>query len=158
MCIRDRAVSFWVGGSALFTLVLTPILFKTQPRDLAAGIVGVLFPGYFWWGLATGSVALACLFIVRGRFFLPALVLLVLMLGLTSGQAFFLEPRAAELKERIVSFETTGKDDPLRREFSRLHGISMACNLAVLLGGIVVIILPGGFCHPGKPKESGFTC
>ncbi|MCL7487890.1 MAG: DUF4149 domain-containing protein [Desulfobulbaceae bacterium] len=152
------AVSFWVGGSALFTFVLTPILFQTQPRDLAAGIVGVLFPGYFWWGLATGSVALACLTIVRGRFFLPTLVLLVLMLGLTSYQAFSLEPRAAALKERIVSFETTGKDDPLRREFSRLHTISMACNLAVLLGGIMVIILPGGFCHAGEPKRTGSTC
>lgn len=29
------ALAFWVGGVALFTFVLTPILFKTQPRDLA---------------------------------------------------------------------------------------------------------------------------
>lgn len=139
------ALAFWVGGAALFTFVLTPILFKTQPRDLAAQIVGVLFPGYFWWGLATGAVALVCLLIVRGRFFLPTLTLLVLMLGLTSYQAFSVEPRAAALKQEIVSFETTSKDSPLRRKFSRLHSISMACNLAVLLSGIVLIILPGRF-------------
>lgn len=47
--IFHLAVAFWVGGSALFTFVLTPILFATQPRDLAAKIVGVLFPGYFRW-------------------------------------------------------------------------------------------------------------
>jgi hypothetical protein len=139
------AMTFWVGGSALFTFVITPIIFKTQPRDLAARIVGVLFPGYFWWGLVTGMVALACLLIIRGRLFLPTLGLLVLMLGLTSYQAFFLEPRAAELKKQIVSFETTGKSDPLRREFSRVHGISMACNLVALAGGIVIILLPGNF-------------
>jgi putative copper export protein len=142
------ALAFWVGGAALFTFVLTPILFRTQPRDLAAQIVGVLFPGYFWWGLATGTVALACLLILRGRSFLPTLALLLLMLGLTSFQAFSVEPRAAELKRQIVSFETTGKDNPLRRDFSRLHGISMACNLAVLLSGIVLIILPGRFRQP----------
>lgn len=139
------ALTFWVGGAALFTFVLTPILFKTQPRDLAATIVGVLFPGYFWWGLATGTVAMICLLILRGRYFLPTLILLVLMLGLTVYQAFSIEPRAASLKQQIVSFETTSKNDPLRREFSKLHGISMACNLVVLLSGIAVIILPGRF-------------
>jgi hypothetical protein len=143
------ALSFWVGGAALFTFVLTPTLFKTQPRDLAATIVGVLFPGYFWWGLATGSVAVICLLILRGRYFLPTLILLVLMLGLTSYQAFSIEPRAASLKLQIVSFETTSKEDPLRREFSKLHGISMACNLVVLLSGIVLIILPGRFWNAG---------
>jgi putative copper export protein len=143
------ALAFWVGGAALFTFVLTPTLFKTQPRDLAATIVGVLFPGYFRWGLATGAVAVICLLILRGRYFLPTLILLVLMLGLVSYQAFSIEPRAAALKQQIASFETAGKDDPLRRKFSKLHGISMACNLIVLLGGIVVIILPGRFWNTG---------
>ncbi len=142
------AMAFWVGGAALFTFVLTPTLFKTQPRDLAGKIVGVLFPGYFRWGLACGAVALLCLLLLRGRHFLPTLALLVLMLGLASFQAFSLEPKAAALKRQIVSFETTGKDDPLRREFSKLHGISMACNLIVLLSGIGVIILTGRFWPP----------
>jgi hypothetical protein len=142
------ALAFWVGGAALFTFVLTPTLFRTQPRDLAAKIVGILFPGYFWWGLATGFVALVCLLVLRGRSFLLTLTLLILMLGLTSYQAFSIEPRAAELKQRIVSFETPGKDEPLRREFSRLHGISMACNLVVLISGIVLIVLPGRFWPP----------
>jgi putative copper export protein len=140
--IYRLAVAFWVGGVALFTFVLAPAIFKTQTRDAAARIVGVLFPGYFKWGLTTGAVAVVCLLILRGRNFLPALALLVLMLGLTAYQAFSIEPRAAALKQRIGSFETTSKDAPLRREFSRLHGISMTCNLAVLAGGIAVVVLP----------------
>ena len=143
------ALAFWVGGAALFTFVLTPILFKTQPRDMAAKIVGVLFPGYFWWGLGTGTVAVICLLILRGRHFVPTMTLLVLMLGLTSYQAFSIEPRAVVLKQQIVSFETTSKENPLHRQFSKLHGISMACNLVVLLSGIVVIILPGRLWQAG---------
>lgn len=135
------ALAFWVGGVALFTFVLTPTLFRTQPRDLAGKIVGVLFPGYFRWGLACGAVALACLLLQRGPHFLPALALLVLMLAATSFQALVIEPKAAALKQRIGSFETSPKTDPLRREFSRLHGISAVCNLAVFIGGVVLIVL-----------------
>jgi len=139
--IYRLALAFWVGGVALFTFVLTPILFKTQPRDLAGKIVGVLFPGYFRWGLACGAVALVCLLLQRGRHFLPALALLVLMLAATSYQALVIEPKAAALKEQIGSFETTPKEDPLRRKFARLHGISAVCNLAVFAGGVVLVVL-----------------
>jgi len=135
------ALAFWVGGVALFTFVLTPVLFKTQPRDLAGKIVGVLFPGYFIWGLACGAVALFCLLLQRGKSFIPALVLLILMLAATAFQSFYIEPKAAALKEQIGSFETTPKDHPLRREFSRLHGVSAVCNLAVFAGGVALIIL-----------------
>ncbi len=139
--IYRLALSFWVGGVALFTLILTPILFKTQPRDLAGKIVGVLFPGYFRWGLACGAVALLCLLLQRGRNFIPAIILLLLMLAATTFQALVLEPKAAALKVQIGSFETTSKDDPLRREFARLHAVSAVCNIAVLAGGVVLVVL-----------------
>jgi hypothetical protein len=135
------AVAFWAGGVAIFTFVLTPILFRTQPRDMAGRIVGVLFPGYFRWGLACGAVALACLLLGRGRHFAPALVILLLMLALTSYQAFSIEPRAAALKKEIPSFETTPKDHPLRQQFSRLHAVSATCNLLVVAGGVVLVVL-----------------
>ena len=135
------ALAFWVGGVALFTFVLAPILFKTQPRDLAGKIVGVLFPGYFRWGLACGAVALVCLLLQRGRHFVPALVLLVLMLAATSFQALVIEPKAAALKGQISSFETTPKEDPRRREFARLHAVSAVCNLAIFVGGVVLVVL-----------------
>jgi hypothetical protein len=139
--IYRLAVAFWVGGVAIFTFVLTPILFKTQARDLAGTIVGVLFPGYFRWGLACGSVALVTLALTRGKNFAVALTLLVVMLAATAFQAFSIEPRAAALKREIPSFETTPKDHPLRREFSKLHGISAVCNLVVFGGGVVLVIL-----------------
>jgi hypothetical protein len=135
------ALAFWVGGVALFTFVLTPILFKTQPRDLAGKIVGVLFPGYFRWGLACGAIALLCLLLQRGRNFIPALVLLVIMLAATTFQALVIEPKAAALKVQIGSFETTPKDAPLRKEFSRLHAVSAVCNIIVFAGGVALVVL-----------------
>ena len=135
------AVAFWVGGIAIFTFVLTPTLFRTLTRDQAGSIVGILFPGYFRWGLACGAVALVTLLILRDRAFVTKLIIILAMLAITSVQAFVIEPRAAALKKEIPSFETTSREHPLRREFSRLHALSAACNLSVFGGGAILLIL-----------------
>lgn len=140
--LYNLAIALWTGGNAIFTLLLTPILFKTEGRDTAGRIVGNLFPGYFRWGIACGIVALLCQVTSSGTARRLPLILLVVMLAITSFQALYVEPRAAELKQRIGSFETTTKDHPLRREFARLHGISAACNLTVLAGGVILVVLP----------------
>src|SRR6266567_346831 len=139
--IYRLAVAFWAGGVAIFTFVLTPIIFRAYNRDDAGRIVGFLFPAYFRWGIACGLVGLATLLIVRGKNFVPSLVIILVMLSLSAFGAFYIEPRAAALKREIPSFVTTPKDHPLRKEFSRLHGISAACNLAVFGGGVALVVL-----------------
>ena len=140
--IYRLAISLWAGGNAIFTLMLTPILFKTESRDVAGRIVGNLFPGYFRWGLACGLIALVCRLAGRGFDLKLPVIVLALMLAVTSFQAFYVEPRAAELKKQIGSFETTSKDDPLRKQFAKLHGVSAVCNLTVLAGGVLLVLLP----------------
>lgn len=135
------ATSLWTGGNAIFTLLLTPILFKTESRDTAARIVGNLFPGYFRWGLVCGLLALICRLAGHGIHPKLPVILLSLMLTVTLFQAFYVEPKAAELKQRIGSFEATTKEHPLRQEFSKLHGISAVCNLTVLVGGVVLVVI-----------------
>lgn len=136
------AISLWAGGNAIFTLMLTPILFKTESRDIAARIVGNLFPGYFRWGMACGVIALLCRLASRGFDHKLPVIVLLLMLMTTSFQAFYVEPRAAELKRQIGSFESTAKDHPLRKQFSQLHGVSAVCNLTVLAGGVLLVVVP----------------
>lgn len=135
------AVSLWVGGAALFTFLLTPAIFRSYNRDLAGGIVGVLFPGYFRWGLACGVVALLCLAAFKGRSVVAPAIIIVAMLIITAVQAFVIEPRAAELKKAIPSFETTPADNPQRAQFRKLHGLSAAGNLAVIGGGVALVAL-----------------
>jgi len=139
--IYRLAISLWLGGAALFTFVLTPMLFRHESRDVAGRIVGLFFPGYFRWGLACGLVAIICRVILSGKGMVPSALIIGAMLLLSSFQAFYVEPKAAELKRQIGSFETTSKDDPLRREFAKLHGVSAACNLSVIVGGVVLVVL-----------------
>jgi hypothetical protein len=139
--IYRLAISLWLGGAALFTFVLTPLLFRYESRDTAARIVGLFFPGYFRWGVACGIVAIVCRIVLSGKGQLAAVVIIAVMLTLSSIQAFYIEPRAAELKRQIVSFETTSKDHPLRRQFAKLHGVSAVCNLSVIAGGVALVVL-----------------
>ncbi|HIJ89481.1 MAG: DUF4149 domain-containing protein [Desulfobulbaceae bacterium] len=135
------AVAFWVGGASLFTFVLTPTIFTSFNRDLAGGIVGVLFPGYFRWGLACGLVALICLAITKRRCRTVSAIILAVMLTITAIQAFVIEPKAVALKKEIASFENTPADHPARVRFRKIHGISAAGNLAVIGGGVALLIL-----------------
>lgn len=144
--IYHLAVSCWLGGAALFTFVLTPTLFKVYSRD----IVGVLFPGYFRWGLACGALALIFLFLTKGRRKILSGLILTAMLAITASQAFIIEPRAAELKKEIPSFETTPPDHPQRVQFRKLHGISAVANIAVIAAGVMLVILSS---TPAQKKE-----
>lgn len=137
------ALSLWVGGIALFTFVVTPVLFRTQGRDAAGKIVGAMFPLYFRYVLAlTGTALVARIF--AGEAFHGArqwagTVLIVTALFLTGYQAYGLTPRMERVKQSVPSFETTPPGDPARKEFSRLHGFSMVVNLVVLLEGAALI-------------------
>ena len=135
------AISCWVGGASLFTFILTPIIFKAYNRDMAGRIVGNLFPGYFRWGLACGVIALATLFFSTVKHRAASAIILAVMLAITLVQALVIEPKAAQLKNEIPSFETTPKDDPLRVQFRKLHGVSAVGNLAVIGGGIALVVL-----------------
>ncbi|MHB8940135.1 MAG: DUF4149 domain-containing protein [Desulfobacteria bacterium] len=138
------ALSLWVGGMALFSFVVTPIIFRTFGRDAAGKIVGPIFPVYFRYVLVLASVALFAR-IAAGEAFHGAhrwagTLLIATAVLFTGYQAFGLVPRMEEVRHSVASFEIAPPDDPARKEFSRLHGISMGVNLLVLLEGAVLVV------------------
>lgn len=137
----NLAIACWIGGASLFTFVLTPTIFKSYDRDTAGGIVGTLFPGYFQWGLFCGAIALATIFKSATKHKSIAAFIIAVMIVISSFQAFVIEPKATAIKKQIPSFETTSKDDPLRVQFRKWHGISAGLNLAVIGSGIALIVL-----------------
>ena len=133
-------MAFWAGGAAIFTFVLTRIIFRSYDRDMA-GRSRLPLPGLFPLGARLRPDWAWSLLALRGRNFVPSLIIIVVMLALTSLGAFYIEPKAAALKKEIPSFVTTPKDHPLRKVFSRLHGISAAADLLVIGGGVALVIL-----------------
>lgn len=138
------ALSFWIGGIAIFTFVVTPTIFRTQGRDAAGKIVGAIFPIYFRYGLFLGAIALLAR-VFSGEAFqgvrrsVGTFVILTAVL-LASYHTYGIAPRLEQVKASIASFETTSPDDPARKEFSRLHGVSMGINLVILLEGVALLV------------------
>ncbi|MEW6720516.1 MAG: DUF4149 domain-containing protein [Thermodesulfobacteriota bacterium] len=142
-------LALWVGGIALFTFVVTPILFRTQGRDAAGKIVGTIFPHYFRYVLVLAGVVLL-LRLLSGEAFrgwrrVVGTLLAASAIFLAGYQAYSLLPRMEEVKRAAVSFETAAPDSASRKEFSRLHGISMVLNMIVLLEGATLAAGAGPF-------------
>ncbi len=137
------AISLWLGGMVVFTFVMTPIIFKVYGRDAAGAIVGTMMPAYFRYGVALLVVALAARLLAGeagpGLRRVVGTALLATALFVSALHAFVLLPQIESVKKSVASFETTPKDDPGRRAFSRLHGVSMALNLLLVLEGAVLI-------------------
>jgi phosphatidylglycerophosphate synthase len=138
-------LALWTGGMAIFTLVVTPAIFRSYGRDQAGEIVGRLFPGYFLYTLALSALALILFFLLGGN---PArtayrlsLFLLTAALLVNTYITFKLHPEAVRVKHQVESFERESPDSPARREFRRLHAISAVLNLFVLADGVALLVL-----------------
>ena len=53
---------------------------------------------------------------------------------------FKLHPEAVKVKQEVTSFERESPDSPARKKFSKLHGMSAALNLFLLVDGIILLI------------------
>lgn len=153
--LYDLVLALWVGGAAVFTLLVTPAIFRSFGRDRAGEVVDKLFPAYFPFLLLLSVAALALLLAaVGGRLAAGARAAAILIALAVVANAYHLwkvYPDSLEVRRGVTSFERDPPDSPARREFRRLHGISSALNLAVLLDGLVLLALARGL----KPAEPG---
>jgi putative copper export protein len=139
------ALGIWIGGILIFTFVVTPVIFRSFDRDMAASIVGRLFSGYFFFTLVVVALAAALLIFVRsvhtGSAFAISCGLAVIALVIALYTNFSLHPRMQKVKQEIASFETVPPDHPSRLEFRRLHMQSAVLNILLLADGVALLAL-----------------
>ncbi|MGE5190547.1 MAG: DUF4149 domain-containing protein [Gemmatimonadota bacterium] len=137
------AVALWFGGMAVFTLVMTPVIFRTQPRETAARVVGAMMPVYFRYAIFVVAAALAARFAAGWGLsgLQPSLGTVILGLALAANlwQAFVLVPRMERVKAAIPSFEPGDAHHPARREFGRLHAFSMTVNFLLMAAAALLV-------------------
>jgi len=142
--IYNLILALWIGGIAIFTFIVTPVIFNSYPRDQAGEIVGRLFPGYFLYNLVLAVLVLALFFIVandQSKFaYRLSLVCVVTALLINLFIVFKLHPDAVRIKQQVTSFEHESPDSPARKQFRRLHGVSAVLNLVLFAEGIVLLI------------------
>ena len=137
-------LSLWVGGIAIFTFIVTPVIFKSYPRDQAGEIVGRLFPGYFLYNLVLAALVLVLFFIVANDqsklAYRLSLVCAVTALIINLFIVFKLHPDTVRIKQQVTSFERESPDSPARKQFRKLHGVSAVLNLVLLAEGIALLV------------------
>lgn len=143
--LYSLVLSLWVGGIALFTFVVTPVIFRSYPRDMAGEIVGHLFPVYFIYNLIGAVLALILLIVLAidrsKRSYRLSLLLLAVALLVNVFVTFKLHPETVAVKQQITSFERISPESPERKAFAKLHGLSAVLNLFLLADGVVLLVI-----------------
>jgi len=143
--LYDVTLALWVGGITIFTFIVTPAIFRSFDRDMAGRIVGTFFNGYFLYNLSLSVIAFMLAFIVwpdRAKSaFKITLLLIAAAIAVNLFVSFKLYPDILAVKRQIVSFVTTPKDSPLRRQFTRMHVVSAVMNLFLLADGVALLII-----------------
>jgi uncharacterized membrane protein len=144
LSLYSLMLALWVGGMFLYTFLVTPIIFRAFSRDMASSIVDKLFPFYFPYNLILSVLSLAFFLLFRlqkdaGNKI--ALALITIAVVMNAFITFKLFPDVKKVKQAIVSFENTQPDSPYRKQFRRLHVLSLALNLLLLADGTALIVL-----------------
>ncbi len=137
-------LALWAGGIAAFTFVVTPVIFRSYPRDMAGEIVGRLFPVYFGYNLALAVLAGALFLLVNADRTATAnrlsLLLLAAAIIINLFVVFKLHPDIVRVKQTVSSFERESPDSPARNSFKKLHALSAVLNLALLADGLALLV------------------
>ncbi|MDO8281028.1 MAG: DUF4149 domain-containing protein [Thermodesulfovibrionia bacterium] len=143
--IYNILLALWVGGIAIFSFLITPVIFKGFERDTASAIVDKLFPFYFPYNLIISIAALLCFFfftnLQSGISKKISLGLIIAAIVINAFITFKIYPDVKKVKATIASFEQTSSESLERKEFRKLHGISAVLNLLLLIDGIALIVI-----------------
>lgn len=126
----------WLG-SAFFLMLAASAAFRASPNATAAAdVVGAMLARWHYIALAA-PLALFALTLRHSRRF--TLIVLFVALLLAAGQVFVdLRIRAIRMSSP-VSISSLERNDPVRKRFGALHGVSMLLLLLQAIGAGVVV-------------------
>jgi hypothetical protein len=138
----------WVGGIIFLAFVEAPIAFSPgllPTRHLAGSVVGHSLDLLHYMAIVAGIVFLIASLLYNRlssgnlRPLAARHLLIVLMLLLTIISQFAISPKMHALRAEAGVIDSVPLDNPLRREFDRLHIWSEKFEEAVLLLGLVAV-------------------
>jgi hypothetical protein len=139
--VQVFALGTWLGSIIYLSFIVAPGAFATlKDRDQAGALVGYSLSRLHLLGLVAGVLYFVAAFIlVRAvkDLLQPAVIGVALMIALTAFSQGKVTSRMHDLRNQMVSVDTTPRDSPLRVEFDGLHELSVRLEVAILLIGIV---------------------
>ncbi|MBF0404326.1 MAG: DUF4149 domain-containing protein [Nitrospirae bacterium] len=137
----------------MFSIIVTPVIFKNNTRDAAGSIVGYLFPVYFPFVVGVSALSLLSYLLTLSwpLMRLQTIILCLLVSAFIFSMLNFtvIHPQVKKVKAKVHSFDKSMPDTVdeglLRKKFKRLHQISVLLNLIILADGIALIVISQRF-------------
>jgi len=142
------ALVVWIGGITFLAFVEAPTAFTPgllPTRHMAGSVVGHSLDLLHYMGIVSGIVflfasALYCRATVgRARPLALRHIFIAAMIVLTMISQYAVSPKMYALRTQAVVIDNLSPDDPIRREFNRLHVWSENFEKAVLLLGLCAL-------------------
>jgi len=143
--VQVFALGAWVGSIFYFSAAVAPGAFRVLGNpDQAGALVGFTLARLHLMGVIAGA-----LFLVAGLgltkaakdLLRPELIGVVLMLAMTVFSQEYVIRRMETLRLQMGPVATAPFSEPRRREFDRLHGLSVELEGGVMLIGLAALFL-----------------
>ena len=141
--IELGALALWLGAALLFSAVVAPAAFAVLPtRTLAGDIVGRILPVIFYAGIAVGVLTIALARTDAEEWQWSTAMVAGALIAVTCAIAQFIVGSRIELvRSRIAGpVDALAPGDPLRVEFGRLHGVSVALLGVAMLAAAAALV------------------
>lgn len=134
----------WLGAVLFFGAGVAPAAFAVlADRTDAGALVGRLLPVLFYGGMGVGfalAVGAMRLSSVRRAVRRTLAVAGIVMIATCALAQFWVAPEIARVRGAAGELDALAPDDKLRREFGRLHAMSVALLGIAWLGGATVLV------------------
>jgi Domain of unknown function (DUF4149) len=132
------ALAVWIGEVVFFSFGVAPALFQTLGPVAAGAAVGVIFPRYYAFGMASGALALVTAAVLAWRaasgwWWRLATLGIAIGLGATVYAGTVVHARARQAREGAAP------SSPPSEEFARAHRLAVTLNGVALLGSIAAL-------------------
>lgn len=136
------ALVVWLGGMIFFSFIAAPSIFTALGREAAGTVVGAIFPKYFMVGYACSLALLGTLWATwrtdLGSVRAPLLLLAVCAaLSFVSGAV--VGAKARDVKTMMQAAPAGPEKEKLRADFHKIHHVSTALNVVMLLLLVVYV-------------------
>ncbi|NQU09983.1 DUF4149 domain-containing protein [bacterium] len=139
----------WIGSIVFFSFVAAPAIHRTLNPEQAGALLRRLFPAYYLVGLLGAAAGIACVAILLAANALrvpAAIARLLLLAGMGAVDLWMRQavaPAMNRLRQEIATARTAGQqtDPEADADWKSLHRLSVQANVAVLLGGLVLLFL-----------------
>ena len=131
----------WLGAALLTAFSVAPASFAALPTRAEAGtFVGGILRVVYVGGLIAG-IAGAWIASARGGARRPVRIALPAAVALASTASFGIAAKIGAMRDALGPMDALPPDDPQRRTFGMLHGISVLVLFVAMLAALAAIVL-----------------